>query len=67
MVDVAQGRWPRNMQRVARGPSREAGAIETMADSMVHSVEDFVHEHPETAVLWAFGLGFVLGWSLRIW
>lgn len=64
MVDVAQDRWPLDMQRAAH--ESEAGAIEAVADQLVGSVRDFIHEQPETAALWALGIGFVLGWSLRI-
>lgn len=27
----------------------------------------YARERPEVVVLWAFGLGFVLGWRLKPW
>ena len=29
--------------------------------------KQFARERPEVVTMWAFGLGFVLGWKLRIW
>lgn len=65
MVDVARERWPADMRRVS-DPSRHEG-WEGMAEGLVHSVRCYIHEEPESAVLWALGLGFVLGWKLKMW
>lgn len=36
-----------------------------------HDLADYLkayaRERPEVAALWCFGLGFVLGWKLKIW
>lgn len=30
-------------------------------------VKQFARERPEVVALWAFGIGFVLGWKLKPW
>jgi hypothetical protein len=30
-------------------------------------MRDYAREKPEIAALWCFGLGFVLGWKLKLW
>jgi hypothetical protein len=30
-------------------------------------LRDYAREKPEIAALWCFGIGFVLGWKLKIW
>jgi hypothetical protein len=30
-------------------------------------LRQYAKERPEVVALWSFGLGFVLGWKLRIW
>jgi len=34
---------------------------------MVDYLREYARENPETAALWCFGIGFVLGWKLKIW
>ena len=34
---------------------------------MVEYLREYARENPETAALWCFGIGFVLGWKLKIW
>ncbi len=29
--------------------------------------KQYAKERPEVVALWSFGLGFVLGWKLKIW
>ncbi len=69
MVDVAQGRWPQDMRRVAQEPRSlaEEGTLEAVADQLIGSVRGFIREQPEAAALSALGIGFVLGWKLRPW
>jgi len=38
-----------------------------MGRDMVEYVREYVRENPETAALWCLGIGFVLGWKLKIW
>ena len=41
------------------------------AESTIHSVvdclEDYARAKPLSFAMWSFGIGFVLGWKLRIW
>lgn len=65
MIDVARERWPADLRR-ASNVSRHDG-FEGLAEGFVESIRRYVHEEPESAALWALGLGFVLGWKLKIW
>ncbi|HEX4412615.1 MAG TPA: DUF883 C-terminal domain-containing protein [Lacipirellulaceae bacterium] len=55
--------------------SRHQAAAATMEENdpievgrdMVEYVREYVRENPETAALYALGIGFVLGWKLKIW
>jgi len=38
-----------------------------MGRDMVQFLREYVRENPETAALWCFGIGFVLGWKLKPW
>ncbi|HEX3598877.1 MAG TPA: hypothetical protein VHU84_01970 [Lacipirellulaceae bacterium] len=38
-----------------------------MGRDMVEYLREYVRENPETAALWCLGIGFVLGWKLKIW
>jgi hypothetical protein len=39
----------------------------TASEAAVECFREYSRERPEVVALWAFGLGFVLGWKLRIW
>jgi len=45
---------------------RETDAVE-MGRDMIEHLREYARENPETAALWCFGIGFVLGWKLKIW
>jgi hypothetical protein len=34
---------------------------------VVQHLREYARENPETAALWCFGVGFLLGWKLKIW
>jgi hypothetical protein len=38
-----------------------------MGRDMVQYLREYARENPEAAALWCFGIGFVLGWKLKIW
>jgi hypothetical protein len=48
---------------------RDLGEIEPaeMGRDMVQYLREYARENPEAAALWCFGIGFVLGWKLKIW
>ena len=48
---------------VQRYGQSELGAAEAAVDLF----KQYARERPEIVTMWAFGLGFVLGWKLRIW
>jgi ElaB/YqjD/DUF883 family membrane-anchored ribosome-binding protein len=33
----------------------------------VQYLREYARENPETAALWCFGIGFMLGWKLKMW
>ena len=43
------------------------GQHPTAGEAAVQCFRDFSREKPEVVAMWAFGLGFILGWKLRIW
>jgi len=45
---------------------RETDPVE-MGRDMVEYLREYARENPETAALWCLGIGFVLGWKLKIW
>lgn len=40
--------------------------LQPMAD-LGQYLKQYASEKPEMAALWCFGVGFVLGWKLRLW
>jgi len=34
---------------------------------VVQQLRKYIREKPESAALWCIGIGFVLGWKLKIW
>jgi hypothetical protein len=34
---------------------------------LVQYLREYARENPEAAALWCFGIGFVLGWKLKMW
>jgi len=66
MIDTSRADYPSDMLRAAgRGPER--GQVETMTDHLLDSVTHYARENPTSAMLWALGVGFVLGWKLKPW
>ena len=46
-------------------PSALQGA--DACDAAIAFFRDYARERPEVVALWAFGVGFVLGWKLKPW
>ena len=65
MVSTARGAYPADMLRA----SDESGSLGLgqWAEALMDHGRDFVREKPEQAVLWALGIGIVLGWKLKPW
>ena len=47
--------------------SQAAESVRQPAEDVVNYLRDYAKENPETAALWCFGIGFVLGWKLKPW
>ena len=37
------------------------------SEAALECFKEYARERPEVVALWAFGIGFVLGWKLKIW
>ena len=55
----------KNVQRLQED-LREMEPMEVGRD-MVQYLREYARDNPESAALWCFGIGFVLGWKLKIW
>jgi hypothetical protein len=34
---------------------------------VVEYLRNYARENPESAALWCFGVGFILGWKMKLW
>ncbi len=34
---------------------------------MIDYLKEYAREKPEVAAIWCLGIGFILGWKLKIW
>ena len=50
-----------NLTEIAEDQDLSAGEAAWMV------LHRYAKERPEVVALWAFGLGFVLGWKLKLW
>jgi ElaB/YqjD/DUF883 family membrane-anchored ribosome-binding protein len=66
MADTHAPTKSSNSRHQAAAIMEENDPIE-MGRDMVEYVREYVRENPETAALWCLGIGFVLGWKLKIW
>ena len=55
----------KNVQRLQED-LREMEPMEVGRD-MVQYLREYARDNPESAALWCFGIGFVLGWKMQIW
>lgn len=56
----------RKAARRVQADMREIEPAE-MGRDIVQYLRDYARENPESAALWCFGIGFVLGWKLKLW
>lgn len=40
---------------------------ESVVDAAMELFKEYSRERPEVVAMWAFGIGFVLGWKLKPW
>jgi len=34
---------------------------------LIEYMKDYAREKPEMAALWCFGIGFIVGWKMKLW
>jgi len=39
----------------------------TASEAAITIFKEYAKAHPEVVALWSFGLGFILGWKLKLW
>jgi hypothetical protein len=49
-----------------RSDIREINPSE-MGHDVIEYLREYARENPESAALWCFGVGFILGWKLKLW
>jgi hypothetical protein len=60
--------YPEDMIRASRmGGGLEGNWVEDTVRSVVESLEDYARAKPLAFAACAFGIGFYLGWKLKIW
>jgi hypothetical protein len=65
MVDTARIRFPDDMTRAAE---MDGGSeLDRYATEAVERLKQYARDEPVAFALWAFGIGFVLGWKLKPW
>jgi hypothetical protein len=65
MIDTLRSEYPADMVRAAQFP--EMGNLEHMANDAADWLRHYARQNPVSFGLWAFGIGFVLGWKLKPW
>ncbi len=65
MVDTARSRFPESMMSAANGP--RPASLEAYTDEVTSRLKQYARDEPISFALWAFGIGFVLGWRLKPW
>ncbi len=65
MVDVARTR--RAHFEPGAGTTSGDGSLEAYAQSTIERVKSYAREEPVSFGLWAFGIGFLVGWKLKPW
>ena len=65
MVDTARIRFPDDMTRAAYPDG--VSELDRYATQAVERLKQYARDEPVSFALWAFGVGFVLGWKLKPW
>jgi hypothetical protein len=65
MVDTVRARFPGDMTRAAEFPAM--GDLEHVANDLLDRLKSYARDEPVSFGLWAFGIGFVIGWKLKPW
>jgi ElaB/YqjD/DUF883 family membrane-anchored ribosome-binding protein len=65
MVSAARSAYPADMLRASDQACPQS--VGQWAETLMDQGREYVRQKPEQAVLWALGIGFVLGWKLKPW
>ena len=65
MVDTARIRFPEDMTDAGRSP--DDSPLGEFANDALERAKRYARDEPVSFALWAFGIGFVLGWKLKPW
>jgi hypothetical protein len=65
METTYEVKYPKDMMR--KSGALPANWPESAIHNMVVCVEDYARAKPLPFALWAFGIGFALGWKLKLW
>lgn len=65
MATAYEVQYPENMTRAIRPET--VNWAESAIHNLVDTVEDYARAKPLPFALWAFGIGFALGWKLKPW
>jgi len=53
-----------NSRKTQEKPLRDEAEI---ARDVVDYLKEYAREKPEIVALWCLGIGFILGWKLKLW
>lgn len=53
-------------QQSAQAPRGAARELKPLEDLMAY-VQEYARQRPETVALTCIGIGFILGWKLKLW
>jgi hypothetical protein len=62
---MATTRQERN--RAGSEMTEQLESLSQPLNDMLEYFRNYAREKPEAAMLWCFGIGFVLGWKLKPW
>jgi hypothetical protein len=65
MTTSYEVQYPDNMVRASTMEC--SNWAESTIHSVAGSIEDYARAQPVSFALWAFGIGFALGWKLKPW
>jgi hypothetical protein len=51
----------------SHGGSQGYGEQLSPGEAALNLLSDYSRERPEVVAMWAFGIGFLLGWKLKPW
>ncbi len=66
-MSTAQTDHPDLHQSPTQSPDEDALDLATASSQALDSFRRYAGQRPDVVALWAFGIGFVLGWKLKPW